>query len=45
MKTAALFVLALTLAEEHGWTFHEVERAFYDAVDSVEANIDFGGKP
>lgn len=31
-----LEILALTLSEEHGWTYAEIEDAFQNAVDSVE---------
>lgn len=31
-----LEILALRLAEEHGWTYGEIEKAFQNAVDSVE---------
>lgn len=31
-----LEILALTLCEEHGWTYDDVESAFYAAVDAAE---------
>jgi len=34
-----LEILALTLVEEHGWTFGEIEEMFQNAVDTVEWHL------